>query len=150
MDSNIEKRVASIENKYRLMADRFIDAVWVVDASTMKYLFISPDIYKLRGYTQEELTGSDVKDNFTPASYKKISGLFKKAHEEWAAGIKKSYNTELEIRHKNGSYMWIEITAKFIEEQDDVLKIVGITRNIDKRKKAEKKQEAAYRELKKP
>ena len=149
MDSNIEKRVASIENKYRLMADRFIDAVWVLDAATMKYLFISPDIYKLRGFTQEELIGTDIKDHFPSASYKKLTRLFKKAHDEWNDGVKKSYTSELEIYHKNGSNIWIEITAKFIMEQDNVLKIVGITRNIDKRKKAEQEQEAAYKELKK-
>ena len=149
MDQNVEKRVASIESKYRSMADKFIDAIWVVDAETLKYLYISQDIYKLRGYTQEEVLGKKVDESMTPESHQKIQKLFKKGNDDYNAGIHKSYNADIEVYHKNGSTIWIEISAKFFKENNESLKIVGITRNIDKRKKAEQKQEEITKKLKK-
>ncbi len=149
MNSKIESKIASVEYKYRSMTDKFIDAVWVIDASALKYLYISPDIYKLRGFTQQELIGSELRKNIVPESYEKLSILFKKGKKDWESGINKSYSLDVELYHKNGSTVWIEISAKFFMENDNVLKIVGITRNIDKRKKAEQKQQETNRALKK-
>ena len=149
MDLNLEKRIASVENKYRLMADRFIDAVWVLDASTMKYLFISPDVYNLRGFSQEELIGKDIREMFPADSSEIISSVIEEGRKNWDAGIEKTYTIEVEVLHKNGSTVWTEISAKFVKDKDEDLKIVGISRDIDKRKKAEKQQEEAYKELQK-
>ncbi len=149
MGQNVEKRVAAIEEKYRKMTDKLIDAIWVIDAETFKYLYISPDINTIRGFSQEELLGTTIEKNFTRESYDKVKELFQKGKKDFAAGLHKSCTTEVELYHKNGSRIWFEISAKFIKEKNEPLKIVGITRDIDKRKKAEKRQEEINRELKK-
>ena len=138
-----------MDKKYRSMADSFIDAIWVVDASTLKYLYISPDIYKLRGFKQEEIVGSDIKNSFTQDSYQKIIKMLKKGKEEYDSGVFKSYRLEVELYHKDGSTIWLEISAKYVQERDEPLKVVGVTRNIDKRKKTEQEQKAVNKQLKK-
>jgi PAS domain S-box-containing protein len=147
MKFKVESRIASTEKKYRSMVDKFIDAIWVVDAATLKYLYISPDIYKLRGFTQEEILGFDLEKSFTPDSFQRIIELLKTARNDFDSGIYKSYIAEIELYHKNGSTIWVEITAKFVKEKNENLKIVGITRNIDKRKKVEQKQDATLQKL---
>ena len=149
MSDKFESRIASMDKKYRSMAVNFIDAIWVVDAYTLKYLYISPDIYKLRGFKQEEVLGSDIKNSFTPDSYQKTIKLLEKGKEEYDSGVFKSYRTEVELYNKNGSTVWLEISAKFVQEKDEPLKIVGVTRNIDKRKKIEQEQISVNKQLKK-
>lgn len=147
MNPKVESRIALTEKKYRSMVNKFIDAVWVVDAATLKYLYVSPDIYKLRGYTQEEILGLHIEKSFTPDSFQNIAKLLLKAKKDFDSGLNKSYTTEIELYHKNGSTVWLEITAKYVKEKNEPLKIVGITRNIDKRKKAEQAQKTILEKL---
>ncbi len=55
MTKNIEDRVALNEGRYRSLADKSVDAVWVLHAETMEYLYVSPFIYELRGFSHEEM-----------------------------------------------------------------------------------------------
>ncbi len=140
MNEKVESRVASNEKKYRLMIDRYVDSIWVVDAFSLKYLYISPDIYKIRGFTQEELIGKHIKKSFTEDSFNRIKELAIIAKKDYDSGTNKTYLIEVEVYHKDGSTIWLEITAKYIKENDEPLKIIGIARNIDKRKKEEEKK----------
>lgn len=141
MKWKVEDRIAANEKKYRAIADKFIDSLWVIDAKTLKYLYISQDTFKIRGYTQKETLGLSIEKTVTPESLHKTMELFAQAKKEFDQGIKKSHITEIEVYHKNGSTVWLEISAKFVKEPTESLKIVGITRNIDKRKTAELERE---------
>ena len=149
MDYKVEKRIASTEKKYRAMVDNFIDAIWVIDTATLKYLYISPDISSLRGYTQEDILGDHIEKSLTPESYQNILKLLAIAKKDYDSNLYKSYRIELELYHKNGSTVWIEVTAKFVKEKNESLKIVGVSQNIDKKKKAEQTQEKVLEKLQK-
>ncbi len=95
------------------MAEKFIDAIWVIDAETLQYLYISPDIDKLRGFSQDEILGKEINKSITPASYKKVLKLLKQGHKDFTEGIHKSYNADIEAYNKDGSTIWIEISASF-------------------------------------
>ena len=141
MNDNVEKRVALNEKKYRNMVDTTVDSIWVIDASTFEYLYISSDIYELRGYTQDELYGNSVRKSITDESFKNLLELKANAKADYESGVIKSYVAEIEVYHKKGFTIWLEITAKFVKENDEPLKIIGIARNIDKRKKEEQKKD---------
>lgn len=149
MNDKVENRVALNEKKYRNMVDTVVDTIWVIDASTLEYLYISPNISELRGYTQEELHGVSIKNSFTDESFKSILELRALAKMDYDSGVKKSYVIEIEVFHKDGSTVWLEITARFVKENDEPLKIVGIARNIDKRKKEEQKKDNLNLQLQK-
>ncbi|MFH1152868.1 MAG: PAS domain S-box protein [Pseudomonadota bacterium] len=79
MKSSVEKRIAANEARYRAMAGTFVDAVWVIDAETCTFLYISPDTGKLRGYSHRETLGRNIRDVLTPDSYKKVKAIIEKA-----------------------------------------------------------------------
>lgn len=143
----VEDRVAAYEEKYRAMADGFADTVWVVDVATMQFLYISPGTVDVRGYTQKETIGQEVVKILKPDSVPRLEALLAEARKEWKDGESRTYTTEIAVWHKNGSTVWLEISAKLVQEADEPPKIVGITRNIDKRKKAEMEKERLLAEL---
>lgn len=49
------EQLALALEKYRNVAENIEDVVWVLDASTLKLLYVSPSVFRLLGYTPDEL-----------------------------------------------------------------------------------------------
>jgi hypothetical protein len=62
-------------------------------------------------------------------------------------GIKSIRTLEVESIHQNGDIYWTEVKARFIKEAGKRLKIVGVTREITERKKAEQQQNELIQKL---
>jgi PAS domain S-box-containing protein len=147
MGKKVEEQIALREKKYRTIADKFVDVVWVLDASNFKFLYLSSSTVSLRGFEKEETIGQSIQEIFTPESYLKAIEIFGNATLEFRQGIKKTYKLEAEAYHKNGSTVWLEIMAKLAKEEGDSLKIIGIARNIDKLKSSELEREKLISKL---
>ncbi len=147
MKEKIEDRLASHEERYRELADQSVDVEWVLDAKTLKIIYISPFIYEVRGYSRAETIGKSISDIIVPDSYQTAIEILEEARQDYRNGIKKSYNFEIGLSHKNGSTVWVEVTAKFVEEKDEPLKILGISKNITARKSVEKDREELIERL---
>ena len=119
----------------------------VVDATTLTFLYISPSTYEIRGFTQEETIDQPLEEIIVPESMEKLLSLLDLAQKELREGSSQSHTAEIAVHHKNGSQVWLEISAKLIQEKNEPPKIVGITRNINKRKKAEKEKDRLLEEL---
>ena len=145
--SSIREKIQILEKTNRLLIDNLIDAVWLVDAETLQYEYITPSIQKISGYTPKELYQTRLVDRLMPDSYEYAMDLLTRGLRRTEAGQWLSHTLELELRHKNGSSYWIEIRAKLTREQSGPLKIVGITRDITLRKRAEKEQADVNQQL---
>lgn len=141
MKTSIARRVAKNEKQYRFLTKWVLESLWVIDAEEMKFLFISELTEKLRGYTAKEIIGTDVKSIMTHESYRDAMKIYEKARREYEQGKDPSYRLEIESRHKNGTTVWIEVSAKFVKEEGEPLQIVGISRDITSRKLAEMNKE---------
>lgn len=148
MPKTIEEKVAQQDQTYRIMFDTLIDTIWVIDATTLNFLYISPDVYSSRGFTQNELIGDSVKKILTKESFKKLNSLYEQLINDAKAGKAHSQKFELQIIKKNQDLTWIEINAKIVNEKDGKLKIVGISRDINERKQTEFEREELVQELK--
>jgi len=85
------------------------------------------------------LIGTRIEDSLTPASREKIKELVEQARREIKTGNKENILIgELEQYTKQGDTVWIEIIANFItDEHGEIVEVVGDSRNITERKKAE-------------
>jgi PAS domain S-box-containing protein len=135
--------------KNRLITENLVDAIWVVDATTLKYEYMTASIEKISGYTVEEYIGFTLQDRLAPKSYQKVRDLIAKETKAIGENIDTMHTMELEAIHKNGNKYWIEISAKPARGPDKKLKIVGTTKEITERKQAEKKQKKLTIELQK-
>ena len=88
-----------------------------------------------------------VTDRLTPESLKEVATILADERKRFEKGIKGIRKLELELIHKDGSYYWIEVKARFIKDTDKPLKIIGVSRDITERKKVEHKQNELIKQL---
>lgn len=128
------------EEKYRLIAENTSDVIWTMNLD-LEHTFVSPSIYPLRGVTVEEAMDQKLSDFLTPASLEKATDALKHAIDSPGEGLKENpYRVmELELIHKDGSSIWTETTATLLRGEDGKPReVIGVTRNISERKKAER------------
>ena len=149
MPNSLKNKIIDIEKRHRLIADNLLDAIWIVDAETLKFEYITASIDKISGYSADEYKALRITDRLTPDSFSKITTLLAEEKAKFKKGLNsKNYRSlELEIFHKNGKTYWAEVRVKLVNENDKGLKIVGATRGITDRKRAEQQQDDLIRQL---
>ncbi|HQS54498.1 MAG: hypothetical protein B7Y15_06445 [Bacteroidetes bacterium 24-39-8] len=137
------------EQRYRVLAENVIDVIWVLSLKLGRFTFISPSIYQLRGYTSEEALKQKLEDSLTPDSVNRVKERIGIATKEFMSNPNNLvyYYDEFQQYHKDGSIIWIETVTHLIKNKQDDLEVVGISRNISKRKEAEAIQQATNKRL---
>jgi PAS domain S-box-containing protein len=143
----IQDKIKELEKQNYLLASNLVDAIWVMDAKTLTYEYITASIYEISGYTPEELINTSIADRLTPVSLKHATEVLSKEMRDYDRGKRVMQSLELELVHKQGDTYWVEIKAKFLKESDSPLKIVGITRDITIQKRAELQQKILNKKL---
>jgi PAS domain S-box-containing protein len=128
------------EAKYRLIADNTADVIWVMDAESGRFKFVSPSVEKLRGYTPDEIMAQPVSEALTPESAKKVEELMAFWIPQFLANptVPLSLTSEVDQPCKDGSIVNTEVTTTYVLNEQGKLEIVGVSRNITERKKIEK------------
>lgn len=147
MAKKLKDRIEELEKKQRSIAGNLIDAIWVVDAKTLTYDYVSPSIEKISGLTVDEYINSTLYERMAPESYEKLAAILKEEVPKFKKGIKIVRTEEIQLIHKTGYLYWAEIKAKLIQEGDGPIKIIGITREITDRKKVEQQQNKLIEKL---
>lgn len=136
------------EQKYRLLAENTTDAIWVLNFDEKKYLYVSPSIFNITGFTSEETILHSLQESLTSTSLKYIMEILQIRIDEFKeTGERKPYSDEVEQICKDGSTIWIEANTVFQWNPNGTINILGVSRNIDKRKKAEIEKNKFYFEL---
>jgi len=140
----IEDDLRNSEEKYRLLTENTSDVIWVLNLKTSKIAYISPSILYLRGLTAEEAMRESFEESLTPESLvvlcKAITGGINAFIE--SPETPNYYINEVQQPCKNGAIIWVELSTKYRYNCDAEIEVVGVSRNIDKRKKSE--QEVLY------
>ncbi len=98
------------EERYKVLAENVIDVIWVLSLKYGRFIYISPSVFQLRGFTVEEALNHKLEDSLTPDSIKKINDRLSQAIKEFQANPNelKYYYDEFQQYHKDGSLVWIE------------------------------------------
>ncbi|MGD9117058.1 MAG: ATP-binding protein [Dehalococcoidia bacterium] len=135
-----EEQIAESERRYRLLAENVTDVIWKVNADSPTQLnYISPSVTPLLGYTVEEAKNRAMAEVFSPASFKRSVEVFQEemAREQSGRGApRRSRRLELEMVHKNGSLVAVEVNFAFIRDAEGKpLEILAVGRDITERRK---------------
>jgi len=134
-----EEALAKSEERFRLIAENTADTISVSDLD-LNIIYVSPSVFKLRGYTAEETQGQSLDQIFTPASLLIVNKLYADRMALEANGNTDPYGTEtieLEEYCKDGSTIWVEKSISFIRDANlKPTQILAVTRDITSRKKA--------------
>lgn len=133
-----EARRAS-ETQYRLLADHMADVIWILDPATRRFLYVSPSVERLLGYTPEETLAQVMDGLFTAASRELVNRTLPGRVQSYLAGDPNAITrrTEVEQRRKDGSTVWAEVVTTFFKDESGALRILGVSRDISERKQAE-------------
>ena len=106
----------------------------------LNYTYISPSVKALRGFEPEEALNQKITEVLTPDSFNKVTTMIAEIISENNAAPDKQLQPriiELEMLKKNNTTVWTEIKASLIlDDQKNIVGILGTTRDISIRKKA--------------
>ena len=143
-----EAALRESEEKYKLLAENSADIIYKLNIETEQYTYISPSIERLLGYTAEEVLSLKAQDTVTAASYEIQRD---RLIEAISNNRKAPEILELNAVHKDGHTLPVEIHANFIfDAQGNPAEILGVVRDITKRKQAEtalQESERKYQDL---
>ncbi len=125
-------RLKKSEERYRNLVNNINDIIYELDEKG-RIIYVSPQIHKITGYYPEELMDHDELDSIHPEDIDKV---IKTMERELSADEK--YSLEFRRLHKNGHYISLYTKGRRITI-DGKSKIIGVTRDITKRKEAELK-----------
>jgi PAS domain S-box-containing protein len=146
-----EEALRESEGKYRLLAENVVDVIWSCDMD-IKFTYVSPSAKRLRGFTVQEAMEQTMDEVLTPQSLELAMNIF--AEEMNVEGsmdkdLNRARTIELEQYCSDGSTIWTENTLTFLrDEQMRPIGVLGVTRDISERKRAEaalKESEERYR-----
>ena len=147
-----EAALKESENKYRLLADNVNDVIFALDMN-LKYTYVSPSVKILRGYKPEEVLKQQPSEILAPSSLDlAMSTLLEimELEKQNSLDINASRTLELEMIRKDGTTVWTEVKFSFIRDQDRrPTGILGLTRDITERKRAEEKLQDTLESLRK-
>lgn len=144
-----EDALRESETLHRLLTENASDVIWTMDLAG-HFTYASPSVEALRGYTPEEVMQQTMEDALTPESLEIARGGLQEILEALNTG--KPYNEksryELEQPCKDGSTVWTEVIVDVVHnDAGNVVGLLGVTRDITERRKAETERERLINEL---
>ena len=140
-----EQVVRDSEKRFRALIENSADAITLIDTNGIA-IYDSAAAPGMLGYAPEDWIGRDVFALVHPDDLPKSRDLFQRLGETPGARV----NYILRVRHKSGSWLWIEMVATNLLAEPGVKAIVLNYRDITERKQAEEalhQAEIRYREL---
>jgi PAS domain S-box-containing protein len=136
----IEEALQQSETRYRTLVETAREIIWTVDMKG-RYTYVNPSVTQVLGYTPEEALLLDPLEARTPALRDLLVQVYA---EELNIGEpsrdrkSRSRTVEVELRCKDGSRVWMEITATVLRGPTGAAEgILGVSREISNRKQIE-------------
>lgn len=130
----IRRQLAEREQIFQLITENAADMIAVIDRSG-KRVYNSPAYQKILGYGPEELAATSSMDQIHPDDRARVREASAKA-----STTGRGEQLEYRIRHKDGSWRFLESTASAIRDgEGQTTGLVIVNRDITQRKRAEER-----------
>lgn len=145
------RKLQESEAQYRLMSDHVSDVIWMLDIEKMGFVFVSPSVKHLLGYSAEEMRALSLEDILTPdALVQAIEAIAEELEEEKNPQADSNRSRTMQLEHicKQDRRVWVEITARLLRnDQGKAFQVLGVSRDISERIAANKTQELLREQL---
>jgi diguanylate cyclase (GGDEF)-like protein/PAS domain S-box-containing protein len=137
-----ERALRTSEERYRQLAEFSKDVIWTLDLGSMRFTYVSPSVENVRGLTVEEASQQTLADALTPESFDKVRVIMADHLGRLAKGDMGALSATAEIDqpHKDGHIIHAEVVGSFLlDAEGKPYALLGISRDISERRKAERK-----------
>jgi PAS domain S-box-containing protein len=127
------------EERYRLISENAGDVIWLMDAATHRFTFVSPSVLRVTGYTLEEVLALTLEDVLTPASSEEASARLTTRVRTLRAGedTRRSEVHLLDQVCKDGTVLPMEVrTTLLLDEGGTLVNVLGVSHDVTERKAA--------------
>lgn len=125
-----EEKLKQSEERFRTLIEQSTDAIQLVSPEG-KVLYTSDSIKNVLGYTSDELQGESI----SPYMHPDDLPYFSKKLEELLKKPGRQITLHYRVKHKDGSWAWLETTGVNHLKTPNINALVGTFRNITERKK---------------
>jgi two-component system, sensor histidine kinase and response regulator len=134
-----EKARRASEALNRLLVENMGDVLWVMDPEANAFVYVSPSVERLRGFTAEEVMAQPADASMTPESAKRVRDGLTERIEAFRAGDPRAVTnvTEVDQPCKDGSIVQTEVVTTFTTNARGGIDIIGVTRDATARKRVE-------------
>ena len=132
------------DEKYRFITDNTLDFIWVYNINQKKFVYASPGVERICGYSSKEVLAIGINGVVTSEFRSSINQRIEEAVRLLQTNKVSEYVSKSEIKQPcaDGSSVWIEYNVKYRFNENGEIEAVGVSRNIEERKR--KEQEIHY------
>lgn len=150
-DKNLaERALINSEKRYRLLAENVTDIIWTLDTD-LKVTFVSPSATAVLGYSVNDLLTMHLYDLCDMPAYEAVINHFPHLFNVsmTASGDQTVNKTvEVELNKADGSKIWVDMSFTGLNNENNVqVGILGVVRDITKRKIAELEKDRIHAQL---
>lgn len=142
-----ENQLRESKEHFRLLTENIRDVVWTMDAETLRFLYVGPSVFNLRGFTPEEIIAQPLDAALSPEAAAFVRGKMSSDMAGFLAGKfgrDHFFVNEVDQPCKDGSIVWTEvITSYYKNEKTGRVEILGVTRDITERRRMENELRAS-------
>jgi PAS domain S-box-containing protein len=136
-----EENLMKSEKRYRMIAENVHDIICTVDYPGLRFTYVSPAVYRVTGFTADELLNRPAKEFVKPETYAIAEKLLAQ-DLDLEEGVAPSLQTiEVEFIRKGGGTVWVEVSVTYNRDaKGRISEILGVIRDITERKSAEEER----------
>lgn len=129
------------EELYRLIAENTTDAIWLFDLGKRQFTYMSPGCQGIIGYSPEEMVGRSFEGLLSEESLRDAMGSIAQRIAAYRAGDDAAQHKIAIYQqvHKDGHHFPVEVvTTLLIDSDGEVRRLLGVTRDVSDRERAER------------
>ena len=149
----VQKALEQSESRLRFLTEHTADIIWTMDME-FRTTYMSPSVERVLGFTAEEWMRLRFDEIATPESVSREYAELQRQLALEASGTadpNRTLTLEIEMYHKNGSTVWMELAMRAIrDDAGKLVGMVGVSRDITERRKtisALRESEERFRSL---
>lgn len=139
-----EAALQQSELKFRSIVENANDLIFVVNQQGI-FTYHSPNVISILGYSLSEIEGHSILEFTNPDD-----AIISSSALQQAVNGESLSDVEVRLRHKDGSWRWLNFNTSTIKTSSGEITIAGVGRDITERKQAEealRRSEMKYRNI---
>jgi PAS domain S-box-containing protein len=129
----IAQALSESERKYRMLAENMGDTIWLADADSLRFVYVSPSVRRMLGYPESEMVTKGILDVVPPTSVRMCRQAIATYIQRYNAGDTSPQTAELQLVRADGSVVVAEVVSTVSRTASGALTLMGVCRDVSER-----------------